>query len=252
VPSQLSTQVAVEERDVPSMSEHHFQEIQRLTVLGRTGQPLDRVKSLHDAAQICMKKKSEAKIAHVISSYELRAAILIDLAEKIKGLLQRDAVPKTRDGVFDLTALDRLLQSASPTSLAPIFTEPENSKPLSNSEKLLVLRSGNIYGQKFKLWNRKPIAEDFEHPAMFIDHIPLSWAPALVDHFDSWQKADRALPPPQLISKDIAGAHIQLGPIMKAEKPINLVQDAAFDCSLVAGLCALVGRVQRGFDSVSI
>lgn len=38
---------------------------------------------------------------------------------------------------------------------------------------------------------------------------------------------------------------------MSSSRPIDLVQDAASDCSVVASLCAGVARAERGHDQVS-
>lgn len=43
-----------------------------------------------------------------------------------------------------------------------------------------------------------------------------------------------------------------IGPIMSSTGPVDLVQDAASDCSVVASLCAGVARAERGHDQVSL
>jgi calpain-7 len=42
-----------------------------------------------------------------------------------------------------------------------------------------------------------------------------------------------------------------LGPVMSTPRSIDLVQDAATDCSVVASLCAGIARAERGHDQVS-
>jgi calpain-7 len=39
--------------------------------------------------------------------------------------------------------------------------------------------------------------------------------------------------------------------VMSTSRPIDLVQDAATDCSVVASLCAGIARAERGHDEVS-
>jgi calpain-7 len=41
-----------------------------------------------------------------------------------------------------------------------------------------------------------------------------------------------------------------LGPMMSTSCSIDLVQDAATDCSVVASLCAGIARSERGHDKV--
>ena len=64
--------------------------------------------------------------------------------------------------------------------------------------------------------------------------------------FDKWARAKDALPPPNmsLDNKNMTG------PVMGTYRTIDLVQDAATDCSVVASLCAGIARAQRGHDKV--
>jgi calpain-7 len=43
-----------------------------------------------------------------------------------------------------------------------------------------------------------------------------------------------------------------IGPLMSSTRSVDLVQDAASDCSVVASLCAGIARAERGHDQVSI
>jgi calpain-7 len=42
-----------------------------------------------------------------------------------------------------------------------------------------------------------------------------------------------------------------MGPLMSSHRTIDLVQDAASDCSVVTSLCAAIARAERGHDQVS-
>lgn len=65
---------------------------------------------------------------------------------------------------------------------------------------------------------------------------------------DDWKRSTEALPPPAWsINKDYKES---AGPVMFSEKSIDLVQDAATDCSVVASLCAGVARAERGHTAV--
>jgi calpain-7 len=64
--------------------------------------------------------------------------------------------------------------------------------------------------------------------------------------FKGWARAAQAVPPPSLFP----GGREGLGPVMTTPRSIDLVQDAATDCSVVASLCAAIARAERGHDQV--
>jgi calpain-7 len=64
--------------------------------------------------------------------------------------------------------------------------------------------------------------------------------------FQGWVRAHDAVPPPALYPNGRDG----VGPLMSSSRSIDLVQDAASDCSVVASLCAGVARAERGHDQV--
>lgn len=63
---------------------------------------------------------------------------------------------------------------------------------------------------------------------------------------DAWKRPAEALPPPLWFPGD----RTNLGPSMAFARKIDLVQDAATDCSVVASLCAAVARVERGHPKI--
>lgn len=64
--------------------------------------------------------------------------------------------------------------------------------------------------------------------------------------FDGWKRAEEALPPPNWFP----GGRQNLGPSMSFTRKMDLVQDAATDCSVVASLCAGTARAARGHSKV--
>ena len=66
--------------------------------------------------------------------------------------------------------------------------------------------------------------------------------------FDGWARAKDALPPPEWFP----GSREDLGPVMCTSRSIDLVQDAATDCSVVASLCAGIARAERGHAKVRL
>lgn len=66
------------------------------------------------------------------------------------------------------------------------------------------------------------------------------------DVLDDWKRPTDALPPPSWFPGD----RTNLGPIMTGTRKLDLVQDAATDCSVVASLCAGVARLEHGHPSL--
>lgn len=65
--------------------------------------------------------------------------------------------------------------------------------------------------------------------------------------FQGWQRPAYALPPP---SWPPSSTVISSAPHVRSEKLIDLVQDVAADCSVVAGLCSVVARSELGHSRV--
>jgi len=64
--------------------------------------------------------------------------------------------------------------------------------------------------------------------------------------FDGWKRAAEALPPPAWYTPQERRARHT----MSSSRTIDLVQDAANDCSVVASICAQVARGERGHAKV--
>lgn len=79
------------------------------------------------------------------------------------------------------------------------------------------------------------------------DHPDLKLSEHQMQFFVDFRRAKDALPPPYLFKE-----HPYLFPMMKSSRPVDLVQDAASDCSVVASLCALTARAERGHGKVTL
>lgn len=67
---------------------------------------------------------------------------------------------------------------------------------------------------------------------------------------DGWKRPFAALPPPFWpASASDEGDH-KTESLMKARPALDLVQDAATDCSVVASMTAAYARRERGFEKV--
>jgi calpain-7 len=215
--------------------------------LSETNSLIESVDYLADAAKLCLDQGGLAQYDYVRASYRHRASLLINRGTKIKALRLNNWKPSGEK--FDMASLElALAELESPHAgvEALLIEEPLNNRPISNSEHLVMLRASKIYGQIYKPWTKLPTPEDFAKTTILSDQTSLTIPSPFLNEFVGWLKPEKAFPTNQLFPE--SGG---LEPTMKAEKPINLVQDAALDCSLVAGLCALVGRIQRGYPSVS-
>lgn len=67
---------------------------------------------------------------------------------------------------------------------------------------------------------------------------------------DDWKRPSDALPPPFWPTLASAGLVPESESLKEASPRIDLVQDAATDCSVVASLTAAYGRRERGFEKV--
>jgi calpain-7 len=74
----------------------------------------------------------------------------------------------------------------------------------------------------------------------------LSLSPYQQQFFLGWVRAKEAVPPPSQSPNGRAG----IEPLMSSTRPLDLVQDAASDCSVVTSLCAGVARSERGHEQV--
>ena len=90
-------------------------------------------------------------------------------------------------------------------------------------------------------------SRQFDELSDQVDSDPTSFSLSVtqLESFDRWLRPQDALPPPALnvetnfdLSEVVAGFHT------------DLVQDAATDCSVVASLCAITARAERGHVKV--
>ncbi|KAK5114704.1 hypothetical protein LTR62_002278 [Meristemomyces frigidus] len=169
---------------------------------------------------------------------------LLQEAERIKHS-EESTSPNTR------FATSRTTPESSPSSVLATrqLKEPHSTRTLSRAEQILLLKAGYLNGFKFPPWVTPPAPDEFElkdGEDLFTDtpQLPLSKFQAEV--LDAWKRPNDALPPPTWF----CGDHLNLGPSMSVTRKIDLVQDAATDCSVVASLCAGVARAERGHNKI--
>ncbi|KAF3004993.1 cysteine protease [Curvularia kusanoi] len=147
---------------------------------------------------------------------------------------------------------------ASATAVPPNFASPSRihrlAEPLSTrrrskKEDIILLKASVVNGFKCPPWDKTPASTDFipqEGQDLFVDTRDLSLSPYQQQFFRGWVRAIDAVPPPSLYPNGRSG----IGPLMSSSRSIDLVQDAASDCSVVASLCAGVARAERGHDQM--
>ncbi|KAF2266143.1 cysteine proteinase [Lojkania enalia] len=145
--------------------------------------------------------------------------------------------------------LNRDSPTASPQSRIRQLTEPISSRKLTTTEQKILLKAGNHHLYKFPQWDKSPSSHEFvlkDGTQPFTEPFDLSLSTYQQQFFSGWVRAPEALPPPSMFpsSRD------DLGPLMATPDSIDLVQDAATDCSVVASLCAAIARAERGHDQM--
>ncbi|EMD00076.1 hypothetical protein BAUCODRAFT_63830 [Baudoinia panamericana UAMH 10762] len=128
-----------------------------------------------------------------------------------------------------------------------LLREPQTTRALPKSEQILLLKAGFLNGFKFPPWDTAPAPDEFQVKAgegLDTPELPLSEFQEGM--LDDWKRPQDALPPPSWFPVD----RTNLGPSMTFTRRIDLVQDAATDCSVVASLCAVVARAERGHAKI--
>ncbi|TID14404.1 2-nitropropane dioxygenase [Venturia nashicola] len=127
--------------------------------------------------------------------------------------------------------------------------EPVSKRELPIAEKLLLLHASKLNGFKFPPWTGPPKPEEFhldDGAEPFQDTTDLCLSEHQLKAFCGWKRAHEAIPPPSWFP----GSRTNLQPTMQATRPIDLVQDAATDCSVVASLAAGTSRAGRGHAKI--
>ncbi|KZZ89874.1 calpain-like protease palB [Ascosphaera apis ARSEF 7405] len=133
------------------------------------------------------------------------------------------------------------LNLRSQLSLSRSRAAPQSTRQLSKREQIILLEGSKLHGAVFPPWTTQPDAKEFEKRAdgsLFEDDgSELSLSEEQQEVFDGWKRPDEALRRHQACNAP--------GPIMIADKPIDLVQDATTDCSVVASMCAVVAHTRK-------
>ncbi|KAK4540862.1 hypothetical protein LTR36_008804 [Oleoguttula mirabilis] len=199
------------------------------------------------AAETSMRALKLAKDPNEKARHSARFQQLLQEAERIKNSRdwrQRQSTQPTR--VPTSSAASTVPPTAHTTRT---LQEPLSVRTLPKSEQILLLKAGYLNGFKFPPWTNPPEPGEFilkDGEGLYLDEPELSLSKFQEDVLEGWKRPAEALPPPTWFPGD----RINLGPGMSFARKIDLVQDAATDCSVVASLCAGVARAERGHAKI--
>ncbi|KAI9728418.1 MAG: cysteine protease [Chrysothrix sp. TS-e1954] len=168
---------------------------------------------------------------------------LIDL-EPLNPVQATPDPPRTQEKVVD----------RAPERHLPSPDEQSSHQKLSTAEKLVLLRGSKIDDCKYPLWENEPGDDEFElkaGTALFSDQYDFRLSPSQEATFDGWKRPSEALPASTLNKENQdPESRVVPRPCMTSDASIDLVQDAATDCSIVASLAAGIARAEKGHGNV--
>ncbi|KAK1835070.1 hypothetical protein QBC39DRAFT_419504 [Podospora conica] len=133
---------------------------------------------------------------------------------------------------------ERLKANAKAAAAGSRPLVPESTRPLTTAEKTIILRASRLHGNIFPPWESAPDPSVFSAPApdadadVFTDPAPFSLSAEQQTIFAGWQR------PAEMLPAGEAGDDPESTAVEATE--IDLAQDLATDCSVVASLCAAV------------
>ncbi|KAL2048458.1 hypothetical protein N7G274_000370 [Stereocaulon virgatum] len=127
----------------------------------------------------------------------------------------------------------------------PRLRELLSKRGLTTGEKIVLWKSSELNGSKFPPWTSPPDASDFQCQtghAPYLDNANFRLSQTQIEIFDCWRRPGEVLDAPDTVQS--------LNPTMLADEKTDLVQDITSDCSVVASLCAVTARNERGHSNV--
>ncbi|KAL8738614.1 MAG: hypothetical protein Q9181_000610 [Wetmoreana brouardii] len=129
--------------------------------------------------------------------------------------------------------------------------EPLSARPLSTREQIILLEASKLHGCRFPPWKSHPNASEFElsgDQVLFTDDdAQLRLSKSQLAVCDGWKRPGDVLSQVSGRQPDIPS---WAGPVMSTKKKVDLVQDVTSDCSVVASLCAITARFERGHSQI--
>lgn len=215
-----------------------------------------------------------------------KAISMLDQAERIKRSADWD--PKSSELLIDIEPLEPICFSALPPtpvvdgtrfakldSAVKTLPVPESRREVTKQEQIL-LQGPKPKKNRFPPWEKHPNPNEFQLDAekigflyavealhlhrrqsidpilmLFRDLEILTLSKEQQGLLDDWKRPSEALPPPSLSSlSNHELLYKSCEPTMHAIRRVDLVQDAATDCSFVASLCTAIARSEKGHSEV--
>lgn len=195
------------------------------------------------AAETSMRALKLARDPDEKAALSMKASLLLDEAEQIK--LSTD----WRNVVKGTHAFGEQGDAVQVKKPSKALKEPQSMRKLPRKEEIILLKAGYLNNFKFPPWKEPPALSEFDAATgqeLFTDAQDLPLSDFQEDVLEDWKRPVDALPPPSWFPGD----RTNLGPSMSFSRKIDLVQDAATDCSVVASLCAGVARAERGHEKI--
>lgn len=165
------------------------------------------------------------------------------LDRKCKELLVKaESIKAKRDGA----PIKHKSKSVRPAEMS----QPVSARKLTTRENIILLEGSKLNGSVFKPWTQIPSPTEFElHDGEEpYSESRLSLSKDQLKSFNGWKRPAEALGG---IRMRVNGDVLPTAPIVALPGKIDLVQDMASDCSVVASLCAGTARAERGHPRVS-
>ncbi|KAL8704682.1 MAG: hypothetical protein Q9201_002176 [Fulgogasparrea decipioides] len=147
--------------------------------------------------------------------------------------------------------------------------EPLSARALSTREQIILLEASKLHGCRFPPWKSSPDASEFNLSGdqllftyvglkaisntgtLFMgpsnyrrdDDAQLRLSKTQLAVCDGWKRPGDVFP-------QLTDMPSWVGPVMSANKKVDLVQDVTSDCSVVASLCAITARFERGHSQI--
>ncbi|KAG8526881.1 uncharacterized protein KY384_008310 [Bacidia gigantensis] len=118
--------------------------------------------------------------------------------------------------------------------------EPVSQRVLSTREKIIVLEGSKLHGCRFPPWS--PLVPASEFKDSFQDDTNFQLSQAQYKELNSWRRCSDIF--------DVAGKIMSASNGQADSSCQDLVQDMTTDCSVVASLCAITNRTERGFTNL--
>lgn len=203
------------------------------------------------AAELCMRALKLEVNKKEKAAWSSRCKWLLNQAEDIKLQSKKDKIAIASDlGPLSLPIHEKERTSTSPGKAVKTLSEPLSIRHQSNAEQIIVLRASKLNGSTFPPWKDPPSSDQFrnEDGGVFEDSADLGLSQQQAELLAGWYRPNQALPPPAWPT----GVGSNAGPSMRIDRRVDLVQDAATDCSVVASLCSGTARVERGHTGLLV